>query len=110
MAWVCPLAAEGARLGTENLIESGQGYSGSLFCTDVDSDGDIDLLLVKDTKNKRLYNSVPKYMITTTENRIDVKATSTATVKAYKEGRLSFDEFQVEINRLKGLLNIREEI
>lgn len=47
-------AVGAASFGTENPVDSSQSYSGSVFCTDVDSDDDIDLVVVKGINNGRV--------------------------------------------------------
>ena len=61
--------------------------------------------IVKDRKNKRLYNSVPKYMERGDNNTIDINATMEATLAAKAKGLISMDQFQIELDRLRLIKN-----
>lgn len=50
-AFFGPPGAEAASFGTENVVTSSYDHAGSHFCVDVDSDGDIDILVVGDASN-----------------------------------------------------------
>lgn len=68
--------------------------------------------IIKDRKNKRLYNSVPKYMERGVNNTIDINKTFRATQEALRKGQISLEEYQIEKSRLdlikNGPTNIEE--
>jgi len=70
--------------------------------------GSIDI--IKDRKNKRLYNSVPKYLERGVDNTIDINKTTNATLAAWTKGQLNDGELKIEMDRLRLIKNGPTEI